>query len=182
MKRILVYFAIGLALWSLGFSIGLLPDGDVTVEDGVRLPELRSPPISFGELLSHNLKVLLILVSGIVCGGLTTAITIAFNGFIIGVLVHKGLQSGIKEGHMLLALAPHGIPEVIGLLLASALGLYGWRVLRFFLGLEDRAPFRPSLKPFLLTIGVALLLILLAGWIEVHVTLPLIEGQWARDH
>ncbi len=57
MKRILVYFAIGLALWSLGFSIGLLPDGDVTVEDGVRLPELRSPPISFGELLSHNLKV-----------------------------------------------------------------------------------------------------------------------------
>jgi uncharacterized membrane protein SpoIIM required for sporulation len=169
MSRLWRNIAVAGILWAVGFAIGFIPAGDSRARLSSRWEAFRMP--SFSELLRNNATVALVLFSGIFCGGVTSVLTILYNGFVLGLIVQEGLRANLKAWVIAAVLGLHGVVEVTGLLLAAAVGLYGWNVLQTLLGVKP-VPSWEDFRPFLLAAGLALLLIIAASWIEAHVTLP----------
>jgi uncharacterized membrane protein SpoIIM required for sporulation len=188
-EQLLRNLIISLLLWGVGLAGGLFLfnlggqqvfSSNNTVGSLLNASSLRRPECyecelpTFKELLSNNLKVLLISTSGFFCGGLTSLLTLLFNGSVTGMIIIKARQ-GMSWWQVGILLVPHGFFELAGLLLGSAVGLQGWKVFNHFLNPVSGPPWRP-IKPIVLFISLAIILTILASWIEVHVTFPLINA------
>jgi len=106
--------------------------------------------------------------------GIAPVLFIIFNGFVLGLM---GTLVAFSEGvrFFTLGIAPHGIFEIPGALLASAYGLMLGRA--FFQRLRRRGPFKPALLTALRQFGVVVLpLFAIAAFIEVFVTSALLRG------
>lgn len=77
--------------------------------------------------LSNNLKVSLLLISGILIFGITTIPILCINGFWLGSVIASQYLSGLSIMDIFLAILPHGIFEIPALLLAGYLGLVGFK-------------------------------------------------------
>ncbi len=178
-----IIFIVGWAvIWLLaGMIVALFfPDISKTIYDGVMAIFAgfmdKKPVINLQsvlQLFKQNLQSnLLVLFLGIILG-IMPLFSIAVNFFIIGFISIYLRQSFL---FMLLGLIPHGIFEFPSLILASAFGLrlgLFWTVgkekklkisQRFLLCLKQNAQLVPLI----------VVLLALAGVIEVYVTLPIL--------
>lgn len=90
--------------------------------------------------LNNAIKALLILVLGILFG-LVPLIFIFVNGFAVGIIILVASQK-IGTAKVFLGLAPHGILEIPGILLAAGYGL--WLGSVFYRSLKYGEPFKEA--------------------------------------
>lgn len=139
----------------------------------VRLHPLLSEPLddlpSHGpELILSNLAIILLLQVGFISGGVISVVVLIMNGLFQGAFWVSAAQSGMLVPVVAVTL-PHGILEFPALWIASAVGLSGGRFVQGYL-LRGESDIR--CVPWSLC-GVAVVLILLAGLIEVGLSIPL---------
>ena len=122
------------------------------------------------DIFARNLAVYALLLAGVLSAGLTTAFTLAFNGFMVGQLFGVATVVGAPIGAALWLLAPHGVLELSLLLLAAAIGLQGpAAALAWARG--ARLPWQPLRVARVALAGVPLLAV--AAAIEGYLTMPL---------
>lgn len=117
--------------------------------------------------LSRNAAVAAILFAGSVTFGVVTAVTLCYNGFVIGYAV-AGSERVLRS---VMLVAPHGLVELPAFLLAGAAGLaLPTEVARYLTGTQEtllrRSAVVESLRRFLLALG----LLVAAAWLEAVVT------------
>jgi len=130
--------------------------------------------LALGIFVNNGLKTFLVIVLGFLCGVVPVVFVVA-NGFAIGFLLHLSSESTGLSG-TLLAIAPHGVFELAGVLLGASIGLMlGTRAIsrlfgrsEFKLGVELRQGLR-----FFWTVIVPLLL--LGAFVEAFVTSALVQ-------
>ncbi|WP_191559880.1 stage II sporulation protein M [Metabacillus idriensis] len=107
-------------------------------------------------IITRNLTVFIILLSGVVLFKIPTIINLIFNGSVLGFML-----SGLPTKDLFLYIAAiliHGIPELIGLFIAAAISFSGYK------GFIDNK--KKGLT--LLLLGVTLIII--AGFIETYIS------------
>lgn len=140
------------------------------LEDFEEKPDLAR--LSAG-IFARNLAVYVLLLGGIISGGLTTAFTLAFNGFMLGQMFGFASVTGVPVSAALWLIAPHGVLELSLLLLAAAIGLQGPAAALVWtkgqrLSWQSRRVWRTAL------IGVPLLGV--AAAIEGYLTIPIAKA------
>ncbi len=122
---------------------------------------------------TNTAKAFLVMIFGTFFG-IAPALFVIFNGFVLGLM---GTLVAFSEGvrFFTLGIAPHGIFEIPGVIIASAYGLMLGNA--FFQKLRRRGPFKPALLTALRQFGVVVLpLLAIAAFIEVFVTSALLRG------
>lgn len=127
-------------------------------------------------IFRNNARVLLLLVGGALTLGLLTVLGLVFNGVVIGwvVAVAAG-EAGL--GLTLALLVPHGVLELPAFWIAAGVAFrLLTRPVSYLLGRYDHVYTRAEAGRAALLVVVALLAVLLAAAIEVHVTPAIAEA------
>ena len=141
--------------------------------------------LTFGDIFSNNLTIICqMFIYGILfC---FSAFILAFNGFFVGYYV----ATSDNLFYTLLLIIPHGIFEFPSCILASAAGFvlfkFLYRFLKTFWQYDDdsaseslRFSFEENfdkLKQALIIFAVAVILMVIAGFVEVYLTIPIADG------
>ncbi len=166
---------IGVAVWANGdpataarvarisaVTEGAAPDGDLGVST------LESGSLST-QLFVNNIRAAFTSMALGIAGGLPTAVVLAFNGAIVGLLAGLFFSAGLG-GTAISLLAPHGCLELSLLTVAGAAGLrLGRAVVAPGLGSRSKAVVTEARAAAELALGVALWLIP-TGCVEGFVT------------
>lgn len=158
------------------FVVGLLVGGVLTAEQSIDVEQRseiesveKTPTVA--TILTRNVRV---FASGMV--PIFAPVTLFVNGFHIGNVVFKGFVMGYSPRVLLALVAPHGLLEYTGLLLAGAVGFRStYEFIRYFLGLQNNVVNNRTRGEIVTLVGLGLMLILLAAVVEVYIT-PRIAG------
>jgi uncharacterized membrane protein SpoIIM required for sporulation len=119
------------ALGDAGAAAGLIPEEYRTVtEPRPRDTDLGIPPeerAAFSsQIFTNNIQVSFLAFAGGIAAGLATALVVAYNGVLLGVVT--GLSFGAGNGRPLVELVvPHGVLELSCIVVTAAAGLrMGW--------------------------------------------------------
>ncbi|WP_256393267.1 stage II sporulation protein M [Natronoarchaeum rubrum] len=156
-------FALGgLAGWR--FAAGL--DGYLSASITARLGGWF-PPAAFLNLAANNWQVGVAQAYGGLLGGVPTLASLLFNGLYLGALA----RIEVDPIELLTFVAPHGIIEIPGLIVAGALGLHlGGVGVRAAIGRNGRADLAAAVaRAYRILLGLALVF-LVAGAIEAFVS------------
>ena len=130
--------------------------------------------LALGIFVNNGLKTFLVIVLGLLCGVVPIVFVLA-NGFAIGFLLHLSTQSTGLSG-TLLAIVPHGVFELSGVLLGAGIGLMlGTRTIKRLLGRSESKlglDLRQGLRFFW---AVIVPLLLLGAFVEAFVTSALVS-------
>lgn len=168
-------FILSFGIWALAFIAGiwstaaLKPSG--THLGGHRPPEPKPPETL--RILGTNLVVLLISASGLFTFGLTSVVTLLASGLFVGLIVGASYHDGAGLSAILWLTLPHSI-ELIGLWLASAVGLMGYHHGRRLLETTNRLDCTPLLEALLLGLAITII----AACIEGEFTLKWVIGRY----
>ncbi|PWB88265.1 hypothetical protein MBBTH_01680 [Methanobrevibacter thaueri] len=187
-NKLAIYVSIAILVISLLLGYFLEPNLHAylnpvveQVENQVRSGEIT---ITFQSIFSNNIKIVfLMFILGILC--CFSALILAFNGFFIGYFT--AVQDDLFL--TLLMLVPHGIFELPSCVIACASGfvLFNFllRFLKTFLKQENVSISNKlyasyvenfdKLKQAIILLMVATVLMIIAGVIEVYLTLPIAE-------
>jgi stage II sporulation protein M len=131
--------------------------------------------ITFVSLLVNNLIAITVALLGAVSIGLFSGFVLVLNGVVVGAVVQIALREASALTVFLL-IAPHGILEIPAILLVAAIGFrFGHRTYRYVRGRTDELFTRRDLKEAGLLYAVAVVLIVVAAWIEAELTLRIAE-------
>ena len=125
------------------------------------------------DIFARNLSVYILLLAGLISGGLTTVVTLAFNGVLLGQMFGVASLMGVPVAAPIWLLAPHGILELSLFLLAAAIGLQGPAVTLAFAAGKELA-WRPRRLRRMALVGVPALAV--AALIEGYLTLPIAQA------
>ncbi|MFH1572697.1 MAG: stage II sporulation protein M [Acidobacteriota bacterium] len=160
-RRFSRFAAAAAAAWSLGILLGWALDVPAAADAGAA-PDIRCA--SAGRILSANVRVLAGCLLGIVTWSLASCATLLLNGVHLGVQwqLLAGRASG---GEILMLLAPHGLLEVPGILIAGAVGMMGGPAGISFFRHGSRA-LRLYARPAVYGTAASFLLLLAAALVE----------------
>jgi len=117
-----------------------------------------------------NLKVCAFLISGVILSGIPAIGILVYNGFFSGALIRYFLDNELLTVNELLkSSAPH-FSEIIGFWLAGSIGLKGITWLRSLI-ITNKLPDIGSVIFNLRILLIAVILIILSGFIEVYISL-----------
>ena len=121
------------------------------------------PPGAFLDYSANNWQVSLLMSFGGIVFGIATLVTLAFNGFVFGVIG----RTEADLSALLEFVAPHGILEIPALLFAATLGCHlGLLSIRYVRSTADRGDLADGLT-FAYSVSLALLvLFVVAGFVE----------------
>jgi stage II sporulation protein M len=157
-RRLLEYLAGAGVVWALGIALGLT----------VPVAPVASPSSTGSHtwvtIFCANLRVLTGCYLGLVTGSAASVVTLVLNGILVGIS-WSALTSHASGIEVLALLAPHGLLEVPGMLLAGAAGLMGCGIARTSCmgGPGDLSQF---VRPLLLALPASVILIFMAAFIE----------------
>jgi len=154
--------AASTALFCLGLVVGA-----ALSRTGTPVPAPSVGERSAWFFLSRNAGVAAVLFVGSVTFGVVTAVTLCYNGFVVGYAV----AGGERAVRSVLLVAPHGVVELPAFVLAGAAGLgLPAEVIRYLTGAQEtllrRSAVVGCLRRFLLALG----LLVVAAWLEAVVT------------
>lgn len=159
---------VGVALWALGVDfLGIL--GQESIED------VYPEQITAAFIIGNNTRVFVLLTLGALTLGLLTVAVLVVNGLFVGYFVAPvAAKEGIAVA--LVALLPHGIPELFAFFVAAGVA---FRLVRRagerLLDRRDVVLGRAGWRRTALFLFVAWLVLVGAAFIEVYLTLPLVE-------
>lgn len=164
-------FLLGGAL-GVGVMLAISPSA---VESVASLLDAAAPypeQLTTGTVFLNNLlAVVVLLVGGALSFGLLTALSLVFNGLLLGVVAVLGAgESGVLA--VVALIAPHGVIELPALFLVGGVAYrLAWRVISYLRGVDERPPTRTELGEAAALFGVAVAGLLVAAWIESNLTL-----------
>lgn len=131
--------------------------------------------LTFRAILVNNLLAMAVILLGVLTFGLLTAAALFFNGVLLGLVV--ALAAGDLGLVTALALvAPHGVFELPALfVVGSVVFRTVHRAVRYLRRTDETLLTREELREAAALLGVAALLIVVAAWIEVNVTVAIAE-------
>ncbi|MBE3555136.1 MAG: stage II sporulation protein M [Thermicanus sp.] len=145
--------------------------------------EVNSLSLFFGLFMNNSIAVIILILSGFFFG-IYPAWGMILNGLLLGYLLAATTYSGGDPFAMFIfGILPHGIFEIPALILAATYGLilgaavFKW-VIRLFsprLRAEDPVQWKKMFRPLLPTLGITLLLLLIAAAIESTITVYLVK-------
>jgi len=179
-KRTLGYLLIVfLAASFLGYAFAI-GNPDAAMEAVKRLAE-QIGPISdssfenFVKIFTNNSMVALFMLLSGLFFGLGPWLIMAFNGFVVGLVVRAVQESGeLSFPQIILGLIPHGIIEIPAIALAGVSGIVWYREIVRGEG-ETGERFRQGAEKALKLFAVSVLLLLMAALIEAYIT-PRVAG------
>ena len=124
---------------SMGYFLGTTFSYDIIDDIVENVPDLVTDSFTttFLNLLLHNIQASFISVITGFFLGIPPFLLVAFNGFVLGVIVQSA-SSSIGFITTLLLLAPHGIFEIFATLLSSALGaVFGYTLIERLRGRDS---------------------------------------------
>jgi uncharacterized membrane protein SpoIIM required for sporulation len=124
--------------------------------------------------IRHNLLVSLFVLCGCVTFGLTAIVGLITTGVTMGSAIAAGLNNGLPITAVLTSLAPHGVFEIPALVIAGGVGLIGLR--SFVAVYHDRPAIQIDRRVLATTTLLVVVLIVIAGLVEAHVTPDLVAG------
>ena len=176
MGAIILVLALGIAagIFLASFSPESKPEIIESLRGTARfLLGLPKVLLALGIFLNNSVKTFLVIVSGVLLGVVPVLFILA-NGFAIGFLMHLSTES-TGWLNSLLAIVPHGVFELPGVLLGASIGLMlGTRAIRRLWGKTEPKPsleFGQGLR-FFWVIIVPLLLV--GALVEAFVTSALV--------
>ena len=123
----------------------------------------------------NNLIAITVALLGAVSIGLFSGFVLVLNGVVVGAVVQLALRE-VSALTVFLLIAPHGILEIPAILLVAAIGFrFGHRTYRYVRGRTDELVTRSDLREAGLIYAVAVVLIVVAAWIEAEVTLQIAQ-------
>jgi stage II sporulation protein M len=173
------YVAVGALLLVVGalvgFAVGTFVPADVltgAAGDSGFLPA----EITFTYILGNNLVAVTVMLLGAVSVGTLTVFALLLNGFVVGFVVELALREA-SALEVVLLIAPHGVLEIPAILLVAAIGLrFGHRTYRYLRGREKRLLTSREIKEAGVLYLAAVVLIVVAAWIEANYTLAIAES------
>ncbi|WP_436906848.1 stage II sporulation protein M [Halosimplex marinum] len=153
------------------FCVGLLV-GAVLARTAASIPLPSVDGRSAWFFLARNATVAVVMYVGSLTFGAVTAVTLAYNGFVVGYAV----AGSERVARSVLLVAPHGVFELPAFVLAGAAGLQlPAEVVRYLTGAQPtllrRSAVVRSGRRFLLALG----LLVVAAWVEAALT-PAVAG------
>ncbi|GAB6056402.1 stage II sporulation protein M [Methanobacterium movens] len=174
------YFLSGLFSF---FLEGLLRDFERNIAQGkIQLNTLS--------LFTHNLRIILFLYGGGILLGSFTIIFLFINGSFIGYFASK-----VPLGDLAILTIPHGIFEVLSIVIAGAGGFrLASFVYNYFTELISESWYgsllgkmthtfqnnSPELEESLILLGISIVLLFIAAFIEANITLPVAQYVMAN--
>jgi uncharacterized membrane protein SpoIIM required for sporulation len=168
-------FILSVGIWALAFGAGLWATGAMKPFApsllGRRSPEPSAPDTL--RILATNLVVLLISASGLFTFALSSIVTLLVSGLFVGLVVGVSYQDGMSLSAILWLTLPHSM-ELIGLWLANAVGLMGYRLGRRLLGTMERIDWTLLVEALV----IALAITIIAACVEGEITLKWVVGRY----
>jgi uncharacterized membrane protein SpoIIM required for sporulation len=128
-------------------------------------------------IMKNNLYAVLVLISGSFLLGITTFITLVFNGFSFGALTCAMIAEGTPFSTLLLLTLPHATLELPAIWLAGTAGFkIPYELMRYFTDKKDYILSKEEVIDFLMLSGIAIILIVIAAVIEANITLKIAEN------
>lgn len=173
------YVLVCAALLVVGGVVGYLAGTFVTPEmlsDQAADSPFFPSEITFQSILVNNVVAVSVMLLGAVSLGTLTVFAMLFNGFLVGLVVQLALREATLL-EVLLLIVPHGVIEIPAMLIVGAIGLrFGHRTYRYVRGREADLLTGREIKEAALLYGVALVLIVVAAWIEAEYTIQIAES------
>lgn len=130
--------------------------------------------LALGIFVNNGFKTFLVIVLGLLCGVVPVVFILA-NGFAIGFLLHLSTESTGLFGS-LLAIVPHGVFELPGVLLGASIGLLlGTRAIKRLLGKSESKLGLELGQGLRFFWSVIIPLLLLGAFVEAFVTSALVS-------
>lgn len=178
-NAIVLLLILGIAAGSFLASFSPVPRSEIVESLGGTARFLLGLPkvlLALGIFVNNSVKTFLVIVLGILLGVVPILFVLA-NGFAIGFLLHLSTEStGLVNS--LLAIVPHGVFELPGVLLGASIGLMlGTRVIKRLWGKSEPKQgleLGQGLR-FFLTVIVPLLL--LGAFVEAFITSALVTKR-----
>lgn len=127
-------------------------------------------------ILSNNLFYLSMLLAGSISLGIFTFVNLLYNGVLLGAQIYLLLTAGCPVYKILLCTVPHGIFEIPGILCASTAGFkLPYEVYRYFTNKKGQLFEKDDLLDILILAGIAVLLIVVAAFVESTITYYLVK-------
>ena len=115
-------------------------------------------------IFSANMRVLAGCYLGLITGSTASLVTLILNGIYVG-LSWNAMASHVSGWELMALLAPHGLLEVPGMLLAGAAGIMGATIARSaYLG--EPGALQRYIRPLTFAVPASVLLIFIAAIIE----------------
>jgi len=168
----LLFGAAALAmLWGAtdpGAASGVVPANFIDAAQPPRgdrgLSTADSAAFSTG-IFTNNIQVALVAFAGGITGGIATALSLAFNGLILGAVLGLSIDAG-TTGQILRLIVAHGVLELSCIVVAAAAGLrMGWALIDPGRGTRRDALATEARTAVLIAIGTAPWLVV-AGVVE----------------
>lgn len=164
---------ISIGIFFLGFIAGVFlfyyfdpnaPDTKIfEIFPGVQ----KNDPIAF---VINNGIVILKLISGSLFLGLTTFFFLSLNGLVFGAAMAISMQNASLTTVLLLTM-PHAIFELPSIWFAGAAGFkIPYELICYFTNKKDYILNKEEVIDFLIMIGIAIVLIFIAAFVEAYIT------------
>lgn len=162
-----VWFFLGVAIGvGLSWRVSLATLSEMMTGNGSMMPE----QITVTTIAVNNLVALGVNALGFLTVGLASVLMLLLNGLVVGLVVALG-ASETSTLLMFALLAPHGVVELPAFWLVSGVVFRVYhRLARYVVGQDEQFLDRQELFEVSVLLGVAVLMILVAAVIEVHVT------------
>ncbi|MBX0346902.1 MULTISPECIES: stage II sporulation protein M [Haloarcula] len=181
-----LYVPVAALLLGVSTAVGFLLGSAVPIESLPTAPEGGSNPFFPDELTTYsialnNLLAMFIMLLGAVSLGSVTVVGLVLNGLIIGAVVGIALQQ-VEPIVVAALILPHGVIEIPALLIVAAVSLRFARLtVRYFRGLEDELVTERDVREAGWLVAVAVVMILVAAYVEATITLEIAEQVAGRD-
>ncbi len=127
----------------------------------------------FVRIVAHNIFVYVLLLLGLVSWGIPTVLATANNAWSLGWTIASALANGMRPSTIAVLILPHGILEIAGFVLGTAVGFQGLRY--GVLALRGQLRPTPSVVRGLMVWSVAgMLLLIVAAIVESSITRELV--------
>ncbi|MEF8830539.1 MAG: stage II sporulation protein M [Halobacteriales archaeon] len=170
-----LHLALAVALFVLGLAPGLLLGAALPPADGAGVGTLPASPVLPGEFTTeaiflNNILAMTVNAAGVVTLGVLSALSLLVNGFIVGLVLALAGET-IGWGVAVALVAPHGVLELPAFFATSAVAFrINHRAVRWLLGRDGEPLTRVELFEVGVIAATVVLLLVVAAWIEVHVT------------
>ena len=105
---------------------------------------------------------------------LSTANSLFFSGFALGLILKDRISAGIGLRKSLLLILPHAILEIPAIIIAGAAGFkIPYEILRYLLGRKEQILTQEDIKEYLTLALISIILIVIAAWVEANITLKI---------
>uniref|UniRef100_UPI002D79D877 stage II sporulation protein M n=1 Tax=Haloarcula sediminis TaxID=3111777 RepID=UPI002D79D877 len=127
--------------------------------------------LTFTGLLLNNATVYFLMLLGSITFGVTTIFLLFNTGLLVGTVTTAGLRSGSNLTDILVLIGTHGIVELSGFLIGSAVGLRIARNMLQYLRKQRDSVIEPeALRQYTILACFGLCIIIVAAFIEAEIT------------